>query len=72
LEFIADCIDLNVDIKEEDNLKEDLEIDDLIMIGLIIEIEKEFGIEIPAKDTKKLILAKDIVDYLIFKGIQLT
>lgn len=72
LKFIADNVGINVDIKEEDDLIDDLGMDQLDSVELVLALEEEFHIEIPDEDAEKFIEVKDIVDYLISKNITLT
>lgn len=71
LKFIADNAGIGIDIKEEDTLMEDVGLDELDMIELVMALEEEFSIEIDDENTEKFITGKDIIDYLISKGVSL-
>jgi len=71
LEFISDSASLNVIIKEEDNLVEDLGMDELDIIELVLRLEEEFEVEILDENAEKFITAKDIIDFLQSKNITL-
>ena len=42
----------------------DLNADSLDTVELIMEIEKEFGIQIPDEDTQKISTVQDAIDYI--------
>lgn len=49
----------------ESKLEDDLWMDSLDEIGLLIELEEEFGISIPDDDPGRCLTVKDVVDYII-------
>lgn len=64
---------LNVDaaeIKAESNFKEDLNADSLDLFELIMALEDEYGVEIPAEDLEKMATVQDVCDYLTAKGVE--
>ncbi|MBQ4284355.1 MAG: acyl carrier protein [Lachnospira sp.] len=64
---------LNVDaesVKPESNFKEDLNADSLDLFELIMSLEDEYGVEIPAEDLEKMATVQDVMDYLSAKGIE--
>jgi len=69
LEFIADNAGINIDIKEDDTLKEDLSFDELDIVEMVMALEEEFNIEITDEESEKFISIKDIIDYLEDKNI---
>lgn len=76
LEKIAEIVaeQLNVDVsevKEESNFKEDLEADSLDLFELVMALEEEYNVEIPSDDLDKIATVKDIMDYLVSKGVEL-
>lgn len=71
LKFIAHHSYINTEIKEDDNLIDDLGLDELDHVELTMALEEEFHIEIPDEDVEKFFAVKDIIDYLINKGIEL-
>ena len=42
----------------------DLNADSLDTVELIMEFEKEFGVQIPDEDTQKINTVKDVIDYI--------
>jgi acyl carrier protein len=54
------------DIGEETSLTTDLGVDSLEMVGLIMEIEDEFGIDIPDEDAMHIATVKQLTDYVAF------
>ena len=71
LEFISDNASLNVVIKEEDSLKDDLGLDDLDVIELVMNLEEEFNISIDDSVTDNLTTVQSIIDYLQSQNITL-
>lgn len=64
---------LNVDganIKPESSFKEDLNADSLDLFELIMALEDEYSVEIPAEDLEKMATVQDVMDYLAAKGIK--
>lgn len=58
---------LDVDIKEvtpEASFLEDLGADSLDVVELIMEMEAEFGIQIPDEDAEKIKTVQDAIDYI--------
>ena len=51
-------------VVENATFKDDLSMDSLAQAELIMEFEKEFGIEIPEEDAEKLATVADAVKYL--------
>ena len=63
---------LNVDaesITAESNFKEDLNADSLDLFELIMALEDEYSVEIPAEDLEKIATVQDVMDYLASKGV---
>ena len=70
-EIIAE--QLNVDaatIELSSNFKEDLDADSLDLFELVMALEKEYDIEIPADDLNNIATVNDIVEYLKEKGVE--
>ena len=70
-EIIAD--QLNVDattITPESRFKEDLEADSLDLFELVMSLEEEYGVEIPAEELEKLATVGSVVEYLKEQGIE--
>lgn len=57
-------------VKPESNFKEDLNADSLDLFELIMALEDEYSVEIPAEDLEKMATVQDVVDYLAAKGIE--
>jgi len=63
--IIAEQLQAEADaIKPETNLMKDLEADSLDAVEIIMEIESEFGIEIPDEEAEKFQSIDDIVKYV--------
>ena len=54
------------DIGEATSLTTDLGLDSLEMVGLIVEIEDEFEIDIPDEDAMHIATVKQLTDYVAF------
>ncbi|MGI6451275.1 MAG: acyl carrier protein [Desulfitobacteriia bacterium] len=51
-------------ISKESRFKEDLGIDSLDIFEIIMEIEDEFGLEIPTEDLEGMVKVADLTDYI--------
>ena len=71
LSLISEYAGLNVIVKEEDSLKDDLGLDDLDIIELSMTLEEEFNIEIDDSVTENLTTVQSIIDYLHSQNIKL-
>ena len=63
---------LNVDpaiIELSSNFKDDLDADSLDLFELVMALEEEYDIEIPAEDLENIAPVNDIVEYLKSKGV---
>ena len=61
------CNGLDLDASEislDADLREDFDADSLDMVDLIMDIEDEFGVEVPDEILDKLVTVKDVVDYI--------
>lgn len=70
-ELIAE--QLNVDpaiIDLSSNFKDDLDADSLDLFELVMALEEEYDIEIPAEDLENIATVNDIVEYLKSKGVE--
>ena len=64
-DIIAEQLQTDADaIKPETSLMKDLEADSLDAVEIIMEIESEFGIEIPDEEAEKFQNIDDIVKYV--------
>ena len=63
--IIADKLDIEEDkITPESSFLDDLGADSLYIVELIMELEEEFGIEIPDEDAEKIRTVADAVKYI--------
>jgi len=63
--IIADKLDVEEDkITPESSFLDDLGADSLDIVELIMELEEEFGIEIPDEDAEKIRTVADAVKYI--------
>ena len=51
-------------INETASFKEDLGVDSLDLFELVMELEEEFGIEIPSEDLENLATVADVAKYI--------
>ncbi len=64
-EIVAEQLDVDTsDITLETSLTKDLEADSLDAVEVIMEIEDEYGIEIPDEEAEKFVTIGDIVNYV--------
>ena len=57
-------------ITEETNFKDDLGADSLDLFELVMALEEEYSIEIPADDLTNLTTVGSVIDYLKDKGVE--
>lgn len=70
-EIIAEQLSVDAsEVKPEANFKEDLDADSLDLFELVMALEEEYDVEIPAEDLEKIATVQDIMDYLKDKGIE--
>lgn len=70
-EIIAGQLNVEADdIKAESNFKDDLNADSLDLFELVMALEDEYSVEIPAEDLEKLLTVQDVMDYLKAKGVE--
>lgn len=70
-EIIADQLSVDADtITEASKFKEDLGADSLDLFELVMALEDEYSVEIPAEDLEKLTSVGEVVDYLKAKGVE--
>lgn len=58
-----------VDITESTRFKDDLNADSLDLFELVMELEDEFGVEIPSEDLEKLESVGDVLNFLQNKDV---
>jgi acyl carrier protein len=67
-EIVAEQLGVDAaELKEETNLKEDLNADSLDLFQIIMSLEEEFSIEIPTEDTENISTIGDIETYIASK-----
>ncbi|TCJ16655.1 acyl carrier protein [Rubrobacter taiwanensis] len=53
------------EITPESSFREDLEADSLDLVELIMELEEQFGMEIPDEEAEKITTVEEAVDYVM-------
>ena len=53
------------DVTPEASFREDLEADSLDLVELIMELEEQFGMEIPDQEAEKITTVEEAVDYVV-------
>lgn len=70
-ELIADQLSVNADIiTEASSFKDDLGADSLDLFELVMALEDEYSVEIPADDLQKMTTVGDVMGYLKDKGVE--
>ena len=70
-EIIAEQLSVDADsITESSSFKEDLGADSLDLIELVMALEDEYSVEIPAEDLEQLATVGDVMNYLKSKGVE--
>lgn len=70
-EIIADQLSVDADtITEASSFKEDLGADSLDLFELVMALEDEYSVEIPAEDLQELTTVGQVMDYLKAKGVE--
>ena len=70
-EIIAEQLSVDADsITESSSFKEDLGADSLDLFELVMALEDEYSVEIPAEDLEQLATVGDVMDYLKSKGVE--
>lgn len=70
-EMIADQLSVDEDkITLESNFKDDLDADSLDLFELVMALEEEYGLEIPAEELSDVETVGDIIEYLKNKGVE--
>ncbi len=71
-EMIAE--QLNVDVSEislETSFKDDLGADSLDLFELVMALEDQYDIELPADELSNIVTVEDVINYLKEKGVEL-
>lgn len=64
-EILAEQLNLNPDeVTEESNFRDDLGVDSLDLFELLMNLEEEYGFEIPAEEMEGLQTVGDLIEYL--------
>ena len=62
-QIIADSVGVEKElIKPDTNLKEDLGADSLDLFQIVVNVEDEYGIQVPEDDIDKIVTAQDALD----------
>ena len=70
-ELIADQLGIDADtITENSRFKEDLGADSLDLFELVMALEDEYSVEIPAEELQTMAAVGDVVKYLKEKGAE--
>ncbi len=70
-EMIADQLSVDAElITEVSTFKEDLGADSLDLFELVMALEDEYSVEIPAEDLQNLLTVGDVMNYLKEKGVE--
>lgn len=70
-ELIADQLGIEADsVNETSKFKEDLGADSLDLFELVMALEDEYGVEIPAEDLQTMASVGDVMEYLKGKGVE--
>ena len=70
-ELIADQLSVEADsITVASSFKDDLGADSLDLFELVMALEDEYGVEIPAEDLENMATVGDVMNYLKNKGVE--
>ena len=70
-ELIADQLGMEAETNTaESKFKEDLGADSLDLFELVMALEDEYSVEIPAEDLQTMATVGDVINYLKNKGIE--
>ena len=70
-EIIAEQLNVDEDmITEASGFKEDLGADSLDLFELVMALEDEYSVEIPAEDLQSLLTVGEVINYLKEKGVE--
>lgn len=70
-ELLADQLNANAEtITENSKFKEDLGADSLDLFELVMALEDEYSIEIPAEELQTMATVGDVMKYLKEKGVE--
>ncbi|WP_027642066.1 acyl carrier protein [Enterocloster clostridioformis] len=70
-EIIAEQLSVEADsVTEASSFKEDLGVDSLDLFELVMALEDEYSVEIPAEDLEQLTTVGEVMNYLKAKGVE--
>lgn len=70
-ELIADQLGIDAEaITAESKFKDDLGADSLDLFELVMALEDEYSVEIPAEDLQSMATVGDVMNYLKDKGVE--
>ena len=70
-ELVADKLGADAEaITEKTSFKEDLGADSLDLFELVMALEDEYSVEIPAEDLQQMATVGDVMNYLKSKGVE--
>ena len=70
-EIIAEQLSVEADtVTEASSFKEDLVADSLDLFELVMALEDEYSVEIPAEDLEQLTTVGEVMNYLKAKGVE--
>ena len=70
-EIIAEQLNCDEsEINADTNFKDDLGADSLDLFELVMALEEEYGMEIPAEELTEIVTVGDVLNYLAEKGIE--
>ncbi|MDD7388586.1 MAG: acyl carrier protein [Lachnospiraceae bacterium] len=69
-ELLVDQLGVDAaDVKEDTSFKDDLGADSLDLFEMVMNLEEEYGIEVPAEELENIVTINDLIQYLESKGI---
>lgn len=70
-EIVAEQLNVEVsEIKVSSNFKDDLGADSLDLFELVMALEEEYDVEIPAEDLNNITTVEEVMNYLKEKGVE--
>ncbi len=70
-ELIADQLGIDAEaITAESKFKDDLGADSLDLFELVMALEDEYSVEIPAEDLQGMVTVGDVINYIKSKGVE--
>ena len=70
-EIIAEQLSVDAEsVTEASSFKEDLGADSLVLFELVMALEDEYSVEIPAEELEKMSTVGDVMEYLKNHGVE--